>query len=197
VTGPARIAGDADAPEVGRILAAGFADDPVLTWVFHEPGRTAKLACFFDFLAREALVPLCATYLLPGSCAAWTPPDPPPWPPERGERFAAVLGEVCTADDLARLDVLDTAMQEHHPGEPLWYLGVIATVPAAQGQGFGTALLEQTLAVVDRSHLPAYLESTNPRNAPLYQRHGFETTGLIELPNGPTLTKMWRTSRTS
>ncbi|MCA1842503.1 MAG: GNAT family N-acetyltransferase, partial [Actinobacteria bacterium] len=133
------------------------------------------------------------TYLLPGSCAAWTPPDPPPWPPERGERFGAVLETVCTADDLARLGVLDTAVQEHHPPEPLWYLGVIATVPSAQGQGLGSALLRQSLAVVDEAQLPAYLESTNPRNVALYQRHGFMTTGLIELPNGPTLTKMWRT----
>jgi len=195
VTRLARIAAEADAAEVGRILAAGFADDPVLTWVFEEPGRAAKLAGFFEFLAREALVPLGATYLLPGSCAAWTPPDTPPWPPERGERFGAALGEMCTPHDLARLDVLDTAMQEHHPSEPLWYLGAIATIPSSQGKGLGGALLDQSLAVVDRANLPAYLESSNPRNISLYQRHGFATIGLIDLPNGPALTKMWREPR--
>jgi GNAT superfamily N-acetyltransferase len=195
MTSPARIATDVDAAEIGRTLAGGFADDPVLTWVFQEPGRAAKLASFFDFLAREALVPLGATWLLPGSCAAWTPPDPPPWPPERAERFGAVLTEVCTDDDLGRLGTLDAAMQEHHPSEPLWYLGVIATVPDSRGQGLGRALLEQSLAVVDRTRLPSYLESTNARNLTLYQRHGFTTTGIIELPNGPTLTKMWRKPR--
>lgn len=137
MTGPARIATAVDAAEVGRTLAAGFADDPVLTWVFQEPGRAAKLASFFDFLACEALVPLGATWLLPGSCAAWTPPDPPPWPTERADRFGAVLREVCAADDLARLGTLDAAMQEHHPSEPQWYLGVIATVPGSQGAGTG------------------------------------------------------------
>lgn len=192
MSGPTRIATAADAAEVGRILAAGFADDPVLTWAFQEPGRASKLACFFEFLAREALVPLGATYLLPGSCAAWTPPDAPPWPPERTERFGAVLSEVCTADDLARLSALDTATQEHHPPPPIWYLGVIATAPSSQGRGFGGTLLAQSLATVDQANLPAYLESTNPRNITLYQRHGFETVGVIELPNGPTLTKMWR-----
>jgi ribosomal protein S18 acetylase RimI-like enzyme len=195
VTGLARIATDADAAEVGRILAAGFAEDPVLTWVFQEPGRASKLACFFQFLAREALVPLGATYLLPGSCTAWTPPGTPPWPPDRVERFGAELGELCTPGDLARLDVLDTATQEQHPSEPLWYLGVIATVPSSQGKGLGGALLEQSLAVVDRANQPAYLESTNPRNISLYQRHGFETIGLIELPDGPSLTKMWRAAQ--
>jgi hypothetical protein len=95
----ARLANTADAEEVARILAAGFAHDPVLTWVFREPDRAAKLSCFFDFLAREALVPLGATYLLPGSCAAWTPPDPPPWPAERNERFSNALSAACTTGD--------------------------------------------------------------------------------------------------
>jgi GNAT superfamily N-acetyltransferase len=195
MTTAVRLATDSDAVEVGRILAVGFAEDPVLTWVFHEPDRQAKLACFFDFLAREALVPLGATYVLPGSCAAWTPPDPEPWPAERSERFAAALNAVCSADDLERLRVLDTAMQEHHPAERLWYLGVIGTVPEAQGQGRGTALLQHSLATVDDSALPGYLESTNPRNVTLYQRHGFEIVGFIPLPDGPDLTKMWRPAR--
>jgi GNAT superfamily N-acetyltransferase len=188
----ARLADAADAEEVGRILAAGFADDPVLTWVFSEPDRAAKLSCFFDFLAREALVPLGATYLLRGSCAAWTPPDPPPWPAERNECFSEALSAVCTTGDLERLDVLDTATQAHHPEGRLWYLGVIATVPSSRGKGLGTALLEQSLQSIDKAGLPAYLESTNPGNVSLYQRHGFATTGWIELPNGPVLTKTWR-----
>ncbi len=192
---PARIAGAGDAVEVGRILAAGFADDPVLVWVFDEPGRDTKLDRFFDFLAREALVRLGATYLLPGSCAAWTPPGTPPWPPERGERFVAALGQVCTGEELERLGILDAATGEHHPPDPIWYLGVIATEPAAQGQGLGSALLRQSLAEIDEAGLPAYLESTNPRNVPLYRRHGFDDAGVIELPGGPALTRMWRPPR--
>jgi ribosomal protein S18 acetylase RimI-like enzyme len=188
----AHLADAADAEEVGRILAAGFADDPVLTWVFSEPHPAAKLSCFFDFLARDALVPLGATYLLRSSCAAWTPPDPPPWPAERNERFSEALSAVCTTGDLERLDGLDNAIQAHHPERRLWYLGVIATVPSSREKGLGTALLEQSLQSIDNTGLPAYLESTNPRNVSLYQRHGFATTGRIELPDGPGLTKMWR-----
>jgi GNAT superfamily N-acetyltransferase len=187
-----RIADAADADDVGRILAAGFGHDPVLTWVFHEPDRQRKLGSFFEFLAREALVPLGATYLIPGSCAAWTPPDAPPWPAERGERFTATLRTVCTADDLDRLGILDAAVQEQHPPEPIWYLGVIATVPAMQGRGLASALLRESLSVVDADGSPAYLESTNPRNIPLYQRNGFDSIGRIDLPDGPSLTRMWR-----
>ena len=190
-----RLADDADAAEVGRVMAAGFAEDPVLCWVFRDPDRATKLASFFDFLAREALVPLGVTYLLPGSCAAWTPPDAPAWPDERSERFSMLLDATCTAADLERLEILDAAQQAHHPDGPLWYLGVVATEPAAQGRGLGTALLEESTKRVDDSRLPAYLESTNPRNVSLYQRCGFKVTGLIELPDGPALTTMWRDPR--
>lgn len=44
-------------------------------------------------------------------------------------------------------------------------------------------------------HSPAYLESTNPRNVSLYERHGFAVTGSIDLPGGPSLSAMWRDPR--
>src|SRR4029079_14902841 len=95
-------------------------------------------------------------------------------------------------EDLARLGQFDELMREHHPDESHWYLGVIATRPERQGQGLGTELLHASLARVDEQGLPAYLESSNPRNVSLYLRHGFVAIGEIELDGGPSLTKMWR-----
>jgi ribosomal protein S18 acetylase RimI-like enzyme len=43
--------------------------------------------------------------------------------------------------------------------------------------------------------MPAYLESSNPRNMSLYRRHGFEQVGELPLPDGPALYPMWRTPR--
>src|SRR3546814_12966763 len=40
--------------------------------------------------------------------------------------------------------------------------------------GHGDALMAYALAQCDCDHAPAYLESSNPRNIPFYQRHGFE-----------------------
>lgn len=187
-----RVAGAADATSVGRIFAAGFADDPTLTWVFSEPRRAAKLGAFFEFLATEALVPLGSTYVVEGAAASWTPPKPPHWPEDRGKRLSAMLDANCTSEDRHRLGLLDRAQAEHHPSEPHWYLGVIATVPHRRGAGLGTSLLAHTLEVVDAAGLPAYLESTNPRNVSLYERHGFRVTGRIDLPDGPSLIPMWR-----
>ncbi len=184
-----------DAAEVRRTLAAGFGDDPVMCWLFSPEGRDAKLDQLFGFLAEESVVPLGATYLVPGGCAAWTPPGTPPWPEERAGRFGTAMAAVCTQADLERLGVCDEAMRASHPGERHWYLGQIATEPHRRGGGLGSTLLAHSLAVVDADHLPAYLESSNPRNIGLYERHGFSVTGSIDLPGGPPLIPMWRPAR--
>ena len=64
-------------------------------------------------------------------------------------------------------------MQGFHPKEPYWYLPLIGVDPARQGKGLGGALLRHQLAICDRDGAPAYLESSNPRNISLYERHGF------------------------
>jgi hypothetical protein len=54
----------------------------------------------------------------------------------------------------------------------------------------GSALLEHRLSMTEG---PAYLESSNVRNVPLYQRFGFEVIQEISLPeDGPALWTMLR-----
>lgn len=192
MTGCSRVAGPEEAELVASIHASGFALDPVMSWVFSEPERDSKLAAVWGFLCREALVPMGHTYLLGDSCAAWTPPGAPPWPAERSERFRAQLDAACLPDDVRRLGALDDVLAAHHPREPVWYLGSMATAPHAQGLGLGDRLLTDTLAVVDQSGLPAFLEATSARSARLYERHGFRPLEHVDLPAGPTLITMWR-----
>ena len=70
-----------------------------------------------------------------------------------------------------------------------------AADPAKQGRGYGSALLRHALARCDRDRLPAYLESSNPVNVPLYQRHGFEVIGTIQQGSSPELVPMLRKPR--
>ena len=88
-------------------------------------------------------------------------------------------------------------MGAYHPPEPHWYLPLIGVDPLHQGKGCGTALLKFALERVDRDHLPAYLESTNPRNISLYQRHGFEILGTIQVGGSPPVVPMLRQRRLS
>ena len=86
------------------------------------------------------------------------------------------------------------AMEQQHPSDPPhWYLLGLATRRDRQGQGIGGRLLSFGVARVDAEGMPAYLESSNPRNIGLYERHGFRVTRVLDLPGGaPTATAMWR-----
>jgi ribosomal protein S18 acetylase RimI-like enzyme len=79
--------------------------------------------------------------------------------------------------------------------EPHWYLPLIAADPARQGQGLGTALMEAAIARIDKDGRPAYLDSSNPRNIPLYERFGFERIGEIKTRTSPVQVPMVRRAR--
>jgi ribosomal protein S18 acetylase RimI-like enzyme len=55
--------------------------------------------------------------------------------------------------------------------------------------------MEHALSRCDAEGLPAYLESSNPRNIPLYQRHGFEILGKIQVGSSPPVVPMLRAPR--
>jgi hypothetical protein len=60
----------------------------------------------------------------------------------------------------------------------------------------GSALLRSVLAHVDEAGDPAYLESSQERNVPLYARFGFEVIDVIPSTSGsPPLWRMWREPR--
>lgn len=87
-------------------------------------------------------------------------------------------------------------IEDAHPEEPHRYLEALGVRRSAQGQGRGSALLAAACQRLDRDRLPAYLENTNPRNEPLYVRHGFEAVRTIRLPgDGPSVVAMWRAPR--
>ena len=62
--------------------------------------------------------------------------------------------------------------------------------------GIGAALLERGTRACDDQQMPAYLESSNRLNVPLYQRHGFEVIHQQRISaRGPTVWFMWRDPR--
>jgi ribosomal protein S18 acetylase RimI-like enzyme len=83
----------------------------------------------------------------------------------------------------------------YHPEEDHWYLPLIGVDPAHQGKGFGGALMSHALVACDRDSLPAYLETANPANIPLYERYGFELLGEIQVGSSPLMFPMLRQPR--
>lgn len=64
-------------------------------------------------------------------------------------------------------------------GKRAKHLSMVGTLTASRGQGVGSALMRYTLKKHDESNLYDYyyLESSNPKNVPFYERHGFVVTG--------------------
>ncbi len=55
--------------------------------------------------------------------------------------------------------------------------------------------MQHALIPCDRDHTLAYLESTNQKNIPLYERHGFELLGTIQVGRSAPLFPMLRKPR--
>jgi len=108
------------------------------------------------------------------------------------EGLGAVIESTVARSLRPETDAIFEQMAACHPAEPHWYLPLIGADPANQGEGHGGALMAYALARCDRDHAPAYLESSNPRNIPFYQRHGFEPLGAIQVGSSPTLVPMLR-----
>lgn len=184
--------------EVAACLGRAFEDDPVSAYLLpRREGRARDLARFYavaiDILAAHGQV-LTVSELR--GAAVWQAPRPPR--PSRaveawnGLRMAWALGRAT-----GRAFTLNEAILKHHLREPHWYLAVLGTDPAAQGQGIGSAVMQPVLARCDAEALPAYLESSKEANIPFYERHGFRVTGEVKVPGGPTLWPMLRDPRAS
>jgi GNAT superfamily N-acetyltransferase len=122
--------------------------------------------------------------------AVWFPPGTP-----LGTEVSALPGYLRAFG--RRLGVVaryqSAAVRSHPRGEPHWYLAIIGVDPVRQGYGVGAALLRSRLRRCVQDGLPAYLESSNPANVPLYQHFGFQVTGTLGLPEGaPVVSTMWR-----
>lgn len=190
----------ADREVLARVAAAGFYDDPVMTWVLRDDARRlAQLVVVFGGLADDTLPDRGTVHVVDdASVAFWRDPgfEHHRTASDRLEDAAANGGGEALGpfemEELERFGLLGEAMKEHHPREEHWYLNVVSTVPERQGRGLGSLVLQPVLERCDGDGVPAYLESTNPQNRSLYLRHGFVVTGETTLAGGPTLTRMWR-----
>jgi ribosomal protein S18 acetylase RimI-like enzyme len=118
----------------------------------------------------------------------WLPPGVEP----DSERLTVLTEQHAPPERQADMTKVFEQMGKFHPKEPCWYLPLIGVDPTSQGRGYGSALLRYALEQIDRTGAPAYLESSNPSNVPLYERHGFEVLGSIQAGSSPTVIPMLR-----
>jgi ribosomal protein S18 acetylase RimI-like enzyme len=176
-----------------QTIVLGFAADPMARWA--SPDAAVYLdrrTEFFDAMGGAAFAHGTAFVADDGAAVAtWLPPGVE----ADGDRMSAIMAEQTPEIRRAEMDALFAKMELFHLREPHWYLPLIAADPARQGRGLGTALMHAAIARVDADGRPAYLESSNPRNIPLYERFGFESIGEIRTETSPVLTPMVRPGR--
>lgn len=195
------IAGPGDVDRVADDLSAAFASDPLFDWFIRADARreAERLNFFRMLLAAIGLPDGEVSRPEPGGAASiWIPSEKlGPTPLLDELRSLPAILAATGFGRFGRLAAMRKAMDANHPMDRphayLWFLGVR---PEAQGLGVGSRLLSANLAKVDAAGLPAFLESSNAANVPLYRRHGFEVIKEYRPAEGaPPIFAMWRDAR--
>jgi GNAT superfamily N-acetyltransferase len=184
-------AGNLDA--AADLLARAFANDPATLHLIPDPAQVIPvMAAFFDACLRDGLAhghvialddPLRAVsiwHAIDNDRAEMPEPD--------FSRMFAMLDEPIQARWLAVFGQMAETHQRLMP-EPHDYLAILGVEPEQHGRGLGSALLAPMLARSRSRTRPCYLETFNPRNVPLYERHGFRVAQASVVP-GTTAT-LW------
>jgi ribosomal protein S18 acetylase RimI-like enzyme len=181
------------AASVSALLTFSFAADPPTRWIWPEPER------YLEWFPRFVMA-YAGAAIQHGTVDAV----------EDGKGYAMWLSPGTESDnaDLERLihdsvppARLDTVFQliegmgAFHPHEPVWFLPLIAVDPMWQGRGLGRTLLQKRLMQCDRDGIAAYLDSTNLKNLPFYERLGFQVLGEVEAGSCPPVHPMLRTPK--
>jgi ribosomal protein S18 acetylase RimI-like enzyme len=188
-----RAVAPADRKKAVATVALAFAGDPMMRWSFPDPTRYFAVARdFIDAFGGHAAEHGGADEIADfAAVALWLPPGVAP----DSEAMGAIIGANMPAEKMEDGGSLFEQMDRFHPKEPHWYLPLVGADPVHQGKGYGSALMAHALKRCDRDGLPAYLESSNPANIPLYERHGFKVIGEIHAGSSPKLTPMLRPAR--
>ena len=188
-----RAATEEDRKQAINTIVLGFSADPLCRWMWPESHvyvdamtRTAGAFGGNAFSAGTALIADESK-----AAALWLPPGVHP----NADEMEAIIGETVRADMAENVGGVFEEMDRYHPEDDIWYLPLIAADPAHIGQGLGGALMKHATQRADADGKIAYLESSNPQNVSLYQRHGFEIMGEIRVGDSPLVTPMIREPR--
>jgi GNAT superfamily N-acetyltransferase len=171
-------------------IVLGFAADPMTRWVWPDSSEYLRMMPRFVKAFGGRAFEYGTAYITEGvrAAALWLPPGVEPDEAAMG----AVLEGALRPEIAEDLGVILKGMAEHHPHEPHWYLPLVAADPNWIGQGLGALLMKHALRRCDEEGIAAYLESTNPRNISLYERHGFKIIGKIQSGSSPVMAPMLR-----
>lgn len=187
--------------DAAEVLALAFSEEPGNRVLLPDPDDRLRLLRTAARNQLRAGLPLGTVHVATledrlGGVAIWHPPGP------RSTSLPATLraaGDTLTGvPSLARqLPTAATVLARNLPeAVPMvlrrrrgvahasagasWHLAFLATDPDLRGRGLARALLDRQLTRCDEDHAPAWLETTDPVNPPLYERFGFLVTTHLD-----------------
>jgi GNAT superfamily N-acetyltransferase len=186
-----------DLATLTQSLSDSFANDPMLNWVIPQPDL---YPIFFNSIIQNIFLPKGIVHMEDQGrgAALWLPPGESYEMPPSVNMVRMVLKLMLKKGPapLFRIHRQGGLFARHHPRDPHYYLQFIGARQRDQGRGIGSALLKHGTRICDQEGMPAYLESSNILNVPLYERHGFEVIDKQVVPGGgPTAWFMWREPR--
>ena len=177
---------------IGTVVMA-FSADPAARWFYPDPHHYLKhFPSFIRAFAGKAFE-YHSGHQIDGysGTALWLPPDIHP----DENALSKLLRRTITKENQGCVFAVLEQMGGFHPSAAHWYLPLIGVDPAKQGKGYGSALLQHALERCDGEGKLAYLESSSEKSVPLYQRHGFQLLGKIQVGASPPIFPMLREPR--
>jgi len=186
------VAVDEDSRAVSVQLAA-FIADPITRWLWPDPheylaGFPRIVRGFGGGAFDNGGADVSEGFM---GCALWLAPGVYPDEEALGQALSDSVPEPRRSEMLSVLE----QMGESHPEETHWHLAIIGVDVAHQGKGVGAALMQERLTKLDAQGVHSYLESTNLRNIPFYERHGFQVIREIQVGSSPPMIPMLRPPR--
>lgn len=193
LTAVRRATGD-DLDQVVDVLVTSHLDYAWEQWALPSDDRRERLADLYRsdvstlaFGAGDVWITECGR-----SVAVWLPAD----------AFARLDPDALRALDASArsafgarsgiIDEVEAAVAVVRPPAD-WHLATMGTLPSAQRQGLGTAVLQPRLGALDQAEGTAVLETSDPGNLRFYGLLGFEVVAeLAHLPHGAPTTWVMR-----
>lgn len=172
-----RLATAGDRAPVAMMLARAFANDPAMRWMLPNPALRARrlprlFKLLFDGDAHGGVRLMSA-----GGEAATLWRAPGAAETGVGTLLREALPMLATFGlTTPRALALQQAIDAHFPPQPFWYLHIAGCDPAAQGKGFGKAVVRAGLDRMGAAGMPFYLETATEANLGFYQSLGFRVT---------------------
>ncbi|MGJ2631323.1 GNAT family N-acetyltransferase, partial [Salmonella enterica subsp. enterica serovar Paratyphi A] len=180
-----RLATRDDVPRAVRTLAAAFADYPATRHTVDPDRHIERVTELQELFLTRVGLDIGKVWVADdgAAVAVWTTPESV----EAGAVFAEIgprMAEL-SGSRLAAQQQMEGLLAPHRPKEPAWFLATVGVSPDHQGKGLGSAVVLPGVEAAERAGVPAFLETSAPRNLPFYERLGFTVTADVEVPEGP------------